>query len=125
MIEIFKDVYVSQRQHVLSKLQCDMFYFSMDGVCYALTADGVRIYQELSSNQEEADTKMILHCEHALKSSDVGSVVLRSHSGDTDINIVAASLITNDASRVFVDYNTGDNRKVLCLGDLALLRKVL
>ena len=37
---------------------------------------------------------------------------------DTDINIVAASLIKNEASRVFVDYSTGDNRKVLCLGDI-------
>ena len=61
MIEIFKDVNVSQWQHVLSKPQGDMFYFSMDGICYALTADGVRICQEPSSNQEEADTKMILH----------------------------------------------------------------
>ena len=63
---------------------------------------------------------MIFHCEHALNSNEVGSEVLRSPSGDTDINIVAASLITNDASRVFVDCSTGDNRKVLCLGDLVL-----
>ena len=63
---------------------------------------------------------MILHCEHALKSSEVGNVVIRSHSGDTDINIVAASLITDDAGRVLVDYNTGGNRKVLCLGHLEL-----
>ena len=63
----------------------------MDGICCGLTADGVRIYQELSSNQEEAGTKMILHCAHALNSSEEGNVVLRSHSGGTDINIVAAS----------------------------------
>ena len=56
----------------------------MDGICYGLTADGVRIYQELSSNHMEADTKMILQCEHALNSSEEGSAVLRSHSGDTD-----------------------------------------
>ena len=74
MIEIFKDVYVSQWQHVLSRLQCDMFYFSMDGICYALPADGVRIYQELSSNQESS----LCRLQHR------------------------------------------DNRKVLCLGDLAL-----
>ena len=92
----------------------------MDSICYALTNGGVAVCQELSSNQEEADTKLILHCANALQSNGSGCVILRSHFGDTDINIVAASLIVRDSSRGFIDFNTAEHRKVLCLGDLEL-----
>ena len=57
-------------------------------------------------------------CERTLRSSEVRNVVLQIHSEDTDIKIVAASLATHNAYRMFINYNTGDNRKVLCLGDL-------
>ena len=48
-------------------------------------------------------------------------MIIRGHSGDTDINIIVNSLILeNKANSVFVDFNLGDNRKVLCFGDLSL-----
>ena len=47
-------------------------------------------------------------------------LIIRSHSGDVDINILLTSLIQDDAHRVFVDYNTGVNRKKFKLADVKL-----
>ena len=60
---------------------------------------------ELSSNQEEADTKVILHSRHAISTTE-GSIILRSSSGDIDIMIIAISLI-DTSKRVLVDYGNG------------------
>ena len=49
--------------------------------------------EELRSNQEEADTKVILHCSNALHEDTSMSVILRSHSGDTGITVLAVSLL--------------------------------
>ena len=116
LIEIICDVLVAQRENVLAKLKCDIIFFSMDGKCLTFTRDGVEQSHELSSNQEEADTKIVLHCRHAFQSSEES----RSHSGDAEVNVLSTALITKEALRTFVDFNTGDDRKVLCLGDLDL-----
>ena len=59
-----------------------------------------KVVRKNSSNQEEPDTKVILHSAHAI-STTKGSIILRSSSGVNDI-IIAISLI--DASkRVLVD----------------------
>ena len=47
---------------------------------------------ELSPNQEEADTKVILHSGQAISTTE-GSIILRSSSGDVDVMIIAISLI--------------------------------
>ena len=41
-----------------------MIYFSLDGVCLKIAKDTVREETQLSSNQEEADTKLLLHNNH-------------------------------------------------------------
>ena len=74
---------------------------------------------ELSSDQEE-DTKVCLHAMAALKTYPEKQVIIRSHSGDVDINILLTSLITGSADKVFVDVNTGKNRKLLQLSDVEL-----
>ena len=120
LIEIICDVLISERENILAKLKCDILFYSMDGKCLAFSRNEVQQSYELSSNQEEADTKIILHCRHAFLSGEEGSVIIRSHSGDADVNILSTALITEEALRTFVDFNTGDHRKVLCLGDLDL-----
>ena len=70
-------------------------------------------YPALVSNQEEADTKVILHSMNLIKKSELG-VVLRSLSGDTDITVLAVALI-DDRNRVLYDHENGDNRKTFWL----------
>ena len=52
--------------------------------------------------------KVILHCQHALETTE-GTIVIRSPSGDTDIIIIALALL--ESSRVFFDNGTGKYRK--------------
>ena len=42
-------------------LQTFVSYFSKEDSCERMNASQIRIVDELSSNQEEADTKVILH----------------------------------------------------------------
>ena len=56
----------------------------MDKLCYKITDSDVVVVEELSSNQEQADTKLLLHAKHALDDSDNVSVVVRLPSGDVD-----------------------------------------
>ena len=63
---------------------------------------------ELSSNQEKADNKVIIHFTHVIKAPE-GSIILRSLSGQTNIMIIAISH-TDTSKRVSVDYGNGKNR---------------
>ena len=63
----------------------------------------------MSPNQEEADTKVILHSGHAISTTE-GSIILRSSSGDVDVMIIAISLI-DTSKHVLVDCGNGKNRK--------------
>ena len=49
-----------------------------------------------------------------------GDVIIQSHSGDTDINVLALSILINDCERVLIDNKTGKNRKVIWLSDVEL-----
>ena len=85
-------------------------YISQEDVTYCITETGVTINEELSSNQEETDTKVILHCHHSLQENPSFKVVLRSPSRDNDILILAASFLENSCT--YIDYGNGELRKV-------------
>ena len=85
----------------------------------AIDSNGVSDIDDLKSNQEEADTKVILHCLDALKEPET-TVVLRSHSGDTDIMVLPVALIRSDCERLYIDYGNGKNRKVINLADIIM-----
>ena len=61
-------------------------YFSTYNECLRVTKEDVLVISQLCSNQEEVDTKVILHAKHATESSDEGIAIIRSHSGDIDIS---------------------------------------
>ena len=82
---------------------------SQEDITYCLTGSGVSVNEGLSSNQEDADTKVILkvkvnHCDHSIQ-ENISNVVLRSPFGDTDILILAFNLL--DVNRVYNDYGKG------------------
>ena len=58
------------------KLSSEMIYSSLDGVCLKITQDTVTEETKLSSNQEEADTKLLLHAKHVLHENQNQNVVL-------------------------------------------------
>ena len=73
---------------------CHTLFYSNDNVCLAITRDSVSISNDLSSNQEEADPKLVLHTFHALKYDPNGRVIVKNHSGDVDNTVIIIAIIT-------------------------------
>ena len=69
-------------------------------------------------DQEEADTKVVLHALSVLSTSN-DNVCIRSPSGDTDIFVIALGTIAQ-RSRVKFDYGNGSNRKEIWLDQINL-----
>ena len=114
MTELIKDELIKSPQEMLELLSSEMVYFSLDGVCLKITRDTVAEETQLSSNEEE-DTKLLLHANHVLHESQNQNVVLRSPSGDVDINILCLAMFPLQGERLWVNYGTGDHRHILKL----------
>jgi len=109
LVELMSEVTRSNYQRVLQTTNCLKVYFSQEGVTYCLSRTGVTISEDLSSDQEEADTKVIPHCSHVLKENPEAKVILRSPSADTDIFVLAACLL--NPTKIFLYYGKGKTRK--------------
>ena len=55
----------------------------------------------------------------ALKESEA-TVVRRSHSGDTNIIVLAVALIRSDCGRLYIQYGNGKNRKAIFLAEIII-----
>ena len=117
LIEIISEVMRQNVQKCLNKLRCDTIYISQENETYCLKESHISLCEELSSNHEEADTKVILHCHHALMEDTSTKVILRSPSGDTDVMVLAAAFL--DKHRTYIDYGNGKGRRGIWLKDLS------
>ena len=61
LIDLLCEIIFSSSDRALAILQTFIIYFSKEDCCVRLNASQVTTVDELSSNQEEAGTKMILH----------------------------------------------------------------
>ena len=103
----------------LNILKCDYVVLSGDSYCEIVTPTNCECCDDLKSDQEEADTKVVLHALNVLASSSDDKVCIRSPSGDTDIFVIALGLI-EDLGRIKFDYGNGTNRKELWLDGISL-----
>lgn len=78
---------------------------------WKLTRQQMEICDRLQSNQEEADTRMILHAKDA--SSRYEDIVI--FTPDTDVFILAASNLGTIGCNLFILTGTGDNRRIINL----------
>ena len=118
LIELIKDELIKNSQEILELLSSKMIYFSIDGVCLKITRDTLTEETQLSSNQEEADTKLLHHVNHVLHENQNQNVVLRSPSGEVDINILCLAMFPLQTERMWVNYGTGDHRHVFKLNSI-------
>ena len=81
--------------------------------------------EELKSSHEEADTKFILHAKHVATHFPSPRVVLRSHSGDTDIIVLAVALLQEYRDRIMLDDGSGKSRRTVKLNDVDLDEDVI
>ena len=116
LIELFSEELRKNSSKCLQILKSSVIYISQENITYQITENGVEVAEELSSDQEEADTKLILHCHHAMNSME--KVVLRSPSGDTDILVLALASLERDT--VYLDYGNGKARRGIWLNQFRL-----
>ena len=117
LIELIFQVISQESSRALQMLKCDKIYCSKESHTVAIDSNGVSDVDDLKSNPEEADTKVMLHCLDALKEAET-AVVLRSHSGDTDIMILAVALIRSHCERLYTGYGNGKDRETICLAHI-------
>ena len=99
---LFKFI-IDGKQRSLCSLDTGKIISTGHDECITVTYDSTE--ENLKSNQEEADTKVILHAMNAIRSG--GDVVIRSPSGDTDI-------------KAYLDYSNGKCRKQMYLGAVGI-----
>ena len=92
----------------IPQIDCVVLFGDYD--YYLVQLENVEERYRLTRNQEEADTKVILHSSDVLDNTDM-FVHLRSPSGDTNIFVVAPGIIRDHKERVFYDYCNGDHRR--------------
>ena len=90
-------------------------FISKKEKCYLITKEGSVFVEQLSSNREEADTKIALQIKHATLTNP-GPVVVRFHSGDTDIPVLLMALFADTDQTIYLDNGHDNHRKVLDLG---------
>ena len=85
--------------------------------CICLTsADGKTVIatsvDELQSTQEEADTRMILHCFFASRQADFNSTIT-VRSPDTDVFLLLVHYCNRIGTRLLFDTGLGNNRRLI------------
>ena len=101
LIALF-EYFAIKKAKVLNNLQAKKLVLSDEGKTTVITLIRTLISDALSSDQEESDTKVILHCNDTLKENSV-SIIPRSASGDNDILVVAVAYLYNERQRVYID----------------------
>ena len=99
-------------------LKCDTIILSGDTSCEIVNHHECRPYEELKSDQEEADNKVVLHALSVFY-QPLTIRFLFDVCGDTDIFVIALGTIAQ-RSRVKFDYANGSNRKEIWLDQINL-----
>jgi len=79
LIEVILEELRKHHSKVVQILQCCLVYISQENIAYRINDSAVEIVYELSSDQEEADTKVILHSRHTLNETESVNYGLLTH----------------------------------------------
>ena len=85
-----------------------------------LTCEGTANVEELECDHEEADTRMLLHVQHA--ASTYGSIVI--YSPDTDVLVLAVSFALSISAELFMSMGTANVVKNVSASAIALNDKM-
>ena len=118
LIDLTFNYVLENTTKVLAMLQATCIILSGDNLCHEVRSTGCFQKMSLCSDQEEADTKVVLHALDALANNS-SNVVIRSPSGDTDIFVIALGVV-RETSRIKFDYGSGINRKAIWLNEVAI-----
>ena len=120
MVEIIFKVIMEKRVKFLTMIKTNELILSTKGNCEVLTHSKVDIISDLVNEFEEADSRVITHAQHVLNTNSQLTVKIRSPSGDTDIVILAVSLIVEGKECVYLESGNDTNKKMLWLGSIEM-----
>ena len=104
-----------------ARLRGRQLFFVCRENCICLTSSngvlvGVRPEEDLFSSQEEADTRMILHCQHIAQHHPTSVIVVRSPDTDVLVLLLKFSQVINRT--ILFDTGIGNNRRLLNVNDI-------
>ena len=121
MIELIIEIFQTNRVKALNILRCNILVLANENNCVKITMSTVSTLDDYVSNQEDADTKIILHAHKILEYiPEDENIIIRSHSADGDINVIAITILQHKLNQVFIDFGKGAYRKGVWLGELKL-----
>ena len=120
MIQLISEFTVKHKAKILNLLRTTVLILSREDECQKVTFSTCEAFQEQLSNQEEAETKVIIHAVHALQQQAITRAVIKSGSGDTDIIILSISLLSAYKENVFMKNGSGTNHVLSWLGNFDL-----
>ena len=125
LIELIVQYIEQNRMKVLNYTRTAKLVISTWNRCISITASGITEEPELISSLEEADTKIILHCKHIASYIPSVPIILRSHSGDTDIIVLAVALLQEYKERIVFDDGSGKSRRRVKMAEIDLDDEVI
>ena len=90
-----------------SKLGQRLLYMTEDKLCWKISQYGSKLVQTLESSHEEADTRIILHAQHA-----PNKVLI--YSDDTDVFVLMLSFIS-DIEKTYAKTGRGSSSRIIDL----------
>ena len=97
-----------------------IIFFARGSKCIKITQHDVSEVDELETDHEEADTKVVYLSEHASLTTTVSEICIRSCSGDIDIPVIVTGTLGDIPTRTFIDNGTGKHRKKICIDNPSL-----
>ena len=119
LIELLTQYVSENTNSVMRQLGCGTIFISAEGQCHKIMIGHTSAYTQLESNQPEADTRSILHAEDALQLT-TSDVYIYSPSADTDIIVLAVSLLHDESHRVYIADGSGKGLKTFKLSDVTI-----
>ncbi|KAG1655497.1 hypothetical protein GQR58_024494 [Nymphon striatum] len=103
MLNRWNGSYEWRQPKYTNRLNGKMLYVTCKDLCYKITSNDCEVLEELQSSQEEADTRIFLHCAHA---ASAGFETLKIVSDDTDVFVLCLVFCEEIPSRLFQKSGT-------------------
>jgi hypothetical protein len=103
-----------------SRIRGRQIYISLGQVCHRISVYDDQVennkVQELCSNHEEADTKLLLHAKHA---ADTGSRTVVIKSNDTDVMVICIASSSKLSCRLLLSTGSANNPHFVEINNVA------
>ena len=120
LFELIENTWIKKKEMLENRI----VYFARGEFCCKITNEYVSQVGFMSTNHEEADTKIAYLTQHAIDTiENLNHVCVRSTSGDIDIPIIMIGAFGKSKTQIFIDNGTGKNRKTIRIDSSKLSEK--